>query len=137
MRDCPREPHIPIYMVVGGSVGCIKMAWLIYSQLSSKHQHSPSPHGSSVGSKIISFGLSLFLIVWFILGNYWILHIKWPEYTPTLFDPNRWCHRTLYVFSLIHLYVMYFVFGLIGMTTLTLAMCQLVGCPWLGTGTYK
>lgn len=36
VRDCPKEPRIPIYMIVGGSFGTIKMLWLIWRQIRSR-----------------------------------------------------------------------------------------------------
>lgn len=137
LRDCPREPHIPVYMVVGGSVGCIKMAWILWRQLRTRRVEDGSLNASSIGSKVASLGLTIFLIAWFALGNYWILRIKWPDYSPTLFEPNRWCHRTLYVFSLVHLCVIYSVIGLLFVLIITLAGCQLFGSPWLGPTRYK
>ncbi|KAK4882610.1 hypothetical protein RN001_005929 [Aquatica leii] len=137
LRDCPREPRIPVYMVVGGSVGCIKMAWILWRQLRFRRVDEGAVNAGSIGSKVASLGLTIFLIAWFALGNYWILRIKWPDYSPTLFEPNRWCHRTLYVFSLVHLCVLYSVIGLVLILIITLAGCQLFGSPWLGPTTYK
>lgn len=137
LRDCPREPHIPVYMVVGGSVGSIKMAWVLYNQLHTRRLEIGAPNATSYGAKATSFALTLFLISWFALGNYWILKIKWPDYTPTLFEPNKWCHRTLYVFSIVHLYIIYTVMGCVVVLVITLAGFQLFGCPWLGPARYK
>lgn len=137
LRDCPREPHIPVYMVVGGSVGCVKMAWVLWNQLHTRRLELGAMNASSIGSKVASLALTLFLLTWFALGNYWILRIKWPDYSPTLFDPNRWCHRTLYVFAIVHLFIVYSVFGAIIVLIITLAGCQLFGCPWLGPTRYK
>lgn len=137
LRDCPREPHIPIYMVVGGSLGCIKMAWLLWRQLGNRRLDDGVTSASSIGSRIASLALTVFLIAWFALGNYWILRIKWPDYAPTLYEPNRWCHKTLYVFSLVQLCIMYSVFSVFMLLVIILAGCQLAGCPWLGPGRYK
>lgn len=124
-------------MVVGGSLGCVKMAWVLWRQLGSRRLDVGVTTHSSAGSRVASLALTVFLVAWFALGNYWILKIKWPDYSPTLYEPNRWCHRTLYVFSLVHLCVVYSVFGVIGLLVITLASCQVIGCPWLGPGRYK
>lgn len=137
IRDCPREPYIPVYMVVGGSVGSIKMAWVLWNQLHTRRLDMSTSNASSYGSKATSFALTAFLAVWFAMGNYWILRIKFPDYAPTLFEPNRWCHRTLYVFSLVHLYVLYSVLGSIVVLVIALAGCQMFGCPFLGPARYK
>ncbi|XP_049820290.1 uncharacterized protein LOC126264831 [Aethina tumida] len=137
LRDCPREPNIPIYMVIGGGVGCVKMGMTLYSQLHTRRMEVGVMNATSIGSKVASVALTVLLITWFALGNYWILRIKWPDYTPTLYDPNRWCHRTLYVFSLVHLCIVYSVIGMIVVLVVVLAGCQLFGCPWLGPARYK
>lgn len=36
IRDCPREPNIPIYMVVGGILGSVRMFWTLYTQIRSR-----------------------------------------------------------------------------------------------------
>lgn len=125
-------------MVVGGGVGCIKMGLTLYSQLHTRRLEVGAVNATSTVSKVASVILTVFLIVWFSLGNYWILRIKWPEYAPTtLFEPNRWCHRTLYVFSLVHLCIIYFLIGSVVILMIVLAGCQFFGCSWLGPVSYK
>lgn len=65
----------------------------------------------------------------FVSGHYWILHIKWPEYELSLYAPNRWCHKTLYIFSLVHLCVIYVVLLVILMMAVGLAFCRILECP--------
>ncbi|KYB29540.1 uncharacterized protein LOC103314073 isoform X1 [Tribolium castaneum] len=138
LKDCPREPYIPIYMVVGGSVGCVKMGLTLYNQLHTRRMDASSTaNAASIGSRVASIALTGFLIIWFSFGNYWVLRIKWPDYAPTLFEPNHWCHRTLYVFALVHLCVVYSVMGCVVVLMLVLAGCQMFGCPWLGPARYK
>ncbi|XP_072398898.1 uncharacterized protein [Diabrotica undecimpunctata] len=137
LRDCPREPNIPIYMIVGGSVGCIKMSLTLWSQFHNSRTGNNGMNATSIVSKIASVALTVLLLVWFALGNYWVFKILWPDYAPTLFEPNKWCHKTLYVFSLVHLFVVYLLFGVIVMLVVVLASCQLFGCSWLGPARYK
>ncbi|XP_060524510.1 uncharacterized protein LOC132700930 isoform X2 [Cylas formicarius] len=138
LRDCPREPNIPIYMVVGGSVGCIKMGLTLWSQLHTRRMDAQSSNATSIGSKVASVALTVLLITWFGLGNYWILRIKWPDYAPSsIFEPNKWCHRTLYVFALVHLCIVYSLLGAVFVLVVVLAGCQIFGCPWLGPARYK
>ncbi|XP_023290831.1 uncharacterized protein LOC105702924 isoform X2 [Orussus abietinus] len=91
------------------------------------------------GMKVVSktmvvtvFMACLFIVplVMFIMGNYWILKIKWPEYTEKLFDPNLWCDKTLYIFSLVHLCIVYAVIAASLLTAIGLALCRLLACPW-------
>lgn len=144
MKDCPKEPHIPVYMIVGGSFGTIKMLWLLWRQVrsrryerldarsrASRSNSNEDAISTSAGSRITNFLLTSFLIVWFVLGNVWILSIYWPEFEPTLYEPNRWCHKTLYVFSLVHLVIMYSLMVVVILVTVTLIICQICLCPLL------
>ncbi|XP_075227819.1 uncharacterized protein LOC142328161 [Lycorma delicatula] len=140
-RDCPMEPHIPIYMIVGGGFGLIKMIWMLWSQIRSRryerldarNRSSGSSAGddTSAGGRITNFLLTSFLIIWFILGNYWIWGIGWPDFQPTLYEPNKWCHKTLFIFSLVHLIIIYSVIGIIAIITIILISCQLCVCSML------
>ncbi|XP_015179531.1 PREDICTED: uncharacterized protein LOC107068043 [Polistes dominula] len=133
IKDCPREPHIPVYMVVGGTLGTVRMFWSLYSQIRSRRPEAltvPNTRSYVSPMKLASITLSCFLVGWFVLGNYWILSIEWPEYTPLLYDPDRWCHRTLYIFSLVHLCIVYVVIALSILLSLGLAFCRIFACPW-------
>lgn len=52
LRDCPREPNIPIYMVIGGGVGCVKMGMTLYSQLHTRRMEVGVMNATSIGSKV-------------------------------------------------------------------------------------
>ncbi|XP_064072356.1 uncharacterized protein LOC113400846 [Vanessa tameamea] len=133
IRDCPAEPRIPVYMVVGGAAGGIGIFWLLWAQLASRSATSPA----SIPELILAYTLTIFLICWFGFGNFWILNIMWPDFAPTLFEPNKWCHRTLYVFALTQLGLVWGVIALILMIISALVICQVFGCGWLGPPRYK
>lgn len=63
-------------------------------------------------------------------GNYWILKIRWPEFEAKMFDPDHWCAKPLYIFSVVHLGVVYAVIGISIVTALSLAVCRVLSCPW-------
>ncbi|XP_020292040.1 peptidyl-prolyl cis-trans isomerase CYP95-like [Pseudomyrmex gracilis] len=132
IKDCPKEPFIPVYMLIGGVLGTVRMVWALYSQIRSRRPEVlsvPSTRTYASPMKLLSVALSFFLVVWFILGHYWILHIMWPEYEMTLYSPNRWCHKMLYIFSLVHLCVIYAVLFVILMMAVGLAFCRILECP--------
>ncbi|XP_072932955.1 uncharacterized protein [Epargyreus clarus] len=133
IRDCPAEPRIPVYMVVGGAAGGVGICWLLWAQLASRSSNS----SASVPERILAYTLTGFLMGWFGFGNYWTLGIMWPDYAPTLFEPNQWCHRTLYIFALTQLGVVWGVVALLVFLLLTLVICQVFGCGWLGPPRYK
>ncbi|CAK1555081.1 unnamed protein product [Leptosia nina] len=120
IRDCPAEPRLPVYMVVGGAAGGAGICWLLWAQLASRTSNS----SASVPEKILASTLTVFLMGWFAFGNYWTLGIMWPDYAPSLFEPNQWCHRTLYVFSLTQLGVVWGVLALMSLLLLSLVICQ-------------
>lgn len=141
LRDCPEEPHLPVYMVVGGSFGAIKMMWVIWRQIKSRRYErldvvTPQPSSNyedtlltpSTGSRGASIALSLFLIVWFILGNYWTFRIYFPEFEPELYEPNKWCSKALYIFSLMHLGIIYLVILAIIILSIVLMCCHVFSC---------
>ncbi|XP_015123736.1 uncharacterized protein LOC107045850 [Diachasma alloeum] len=133
IKDCPKEPHIPVYMIVGGTLGSVRMFWALYSQIRSRRlENTITPHENSNISpmQLVSITLTVFLSGWFALGNYWILRIKWPEYTSTMFEPDRWCHKTLYVFAIVHLGIVYAAIGMSIVTAIGLAICRVLACPW-------
>ncbi|KAG7198535.1 hypothetical protein KM043_005902 [Ampulex compressa] len=132
LKDCPDESRIPLYMVVGGAFGGVQMFWALYSQIRSKRPEVlPVPAARSHISpmKLVSIALSCFLVCWFALGNYWILRIKWPEYKADLYDPNKWCHKTLYIFALVHLCVVYAAIAASLLVAIGLAFCRILACP--------
>ncbi|CAH1636301.1 unnamed protein product [Spodoptera littoralis] len=137
IRDCPAQPRIPVYMIVGGIMGGAGICWLLFAQLVNRNSNT----SASVVEKILASLLSIFLLVWFAFGNYWTLQIMWPDYAPTLFEPNQWCHKTLYVFSLTQLGVVWGLMALVLLLLLALAVCQVIaqvfGCGWLGPPRYK
>ncbi|CAH0399946.1 unnamed protein product [Chilo suppressalis] len=120
IRDCPAEPRIPVYMVVGGAAGGAGICWLLWAQLASRSSNS----SASIPERVLAYTLTIFLMGWFAFGNYWTLGILWPDYAPTLFEPNQWCHRTLYVFALTQLGVVWGVVLLLMLLLLALVVCQ-------------
>ncbi|XP_011054959.1 PREDICTED: uncharacterized protein LOC105146425 isoform X2 [Acromyrmex echinatior] len=70
IKDCPKEPYIPVYMLIGGVLGAVRMFWALYSQIRSRRpevsSHSANrPHVSPM--KLLSIVLSCFLVAWFVL----------------------------------------------------------------------
>ncbi|XP_076332772.1 transmembrane protein 272-like [Tachypleus tridentatus] len=116
LQDCPKQPNIPVYLLVGGAFGLIKLISTGWRQTKGRHFEPPSEALTdgdvdevlpTTSLKITDYALSIFLLVWFIMGNYWILSIYKPRYEPLLHDPNNWCAKSVYLFSVIHLYVSY------------------------------
>lgn len=95
LNECPREPKIPIFLFVGGLVGLLKLLQAIYEQSMKRRKEkidqgdddlndiddydSPGGGGGSGGdsdfnksSQFMNYVVSIFLFIWFALGNYWV-----------------------------------------------------------------
>jgi len=141
LRDCPKEPHLPVYMVVGGCFGTIRMIWNLWSQIRSRRYerldiiappasaYEDGLLASNIAARVLSIALTLFLLLWFGLGNYWTFRIYFPDFEPTLFEPNRWCSKQLYIFSLVHLGILYCVLLAFVSLAVVLSCCYVFSCP--------
>ncbi|XP_039288859.1 nascent polypeptide-associated complex subunit alpha, muscle-specific form-like isoform X2 [Nilaparvata lugens] len=140
-KDCPKEPILPVYMIVGGGFGTIKMLWMLWNQYRSmtyerldarsRSSGSSGDDPISTGGKITNFLLTTFLMVWFVMGNVWIWGMGWPDFKPTLLDPNSWCDKTLFLFALTHLVVLYSLIGVVIIVIIVLIASQVCVCPML------
>lgn len=132
LQECPKEPNIPLYLLIGGAFGLIKVATLLYHQMR-RRRYERLDDGlsdgdidevwSSTSTKITEYALTIFLLVWFGMGNYWVLRIYKPRFEPLLHEPNNYCDKTVYSFALIHLLVCYSVIGLWVVEVICLALC--------------
>lgn len=44
---------------------------------------------------------TVFLIVWFIYGNYLIYHYRLPRFEQTTEDPENWCSKNVYLLTIV------------------------------------
>ena len=73
------------------------------------------------GSTFTDAVLNLFLLAWFIVGQYWTWKAYLPNFEFGIEDPDNYCHRNVYIFILVHIgfvYTMFFaaIFFLIALT---------------------
>jgi hypothetical protein len=75
------------------------------------------------GSDFTDAVLNLFLLAWFIVGQIW----TWPVYMPNfefgLENPNKYCHRNVYIFILVHIAFVYVMFLAAILFLIALACC--------------
>lgn len=72
IKDCPIEPYIPLYMLIGGALGAVRMFWALYSQIRSRRPEVlsvPATRPYISPMKLLSIVLSCFLVGWFALGK--------------------------------------------------------------------
>ncbi|XP_061482143.1 transmembrane protein 272 [Rhineura floridana] len=110
LDDCPVQPLIPLYLLVGGVVGSLKVGLLLVDstrmrQLLSKSvmidddEDDEYPWRQNAHKYYIHLALSLFLFLWFILGNYWVFSVYLPNFIPPFHHPQDYCDKILYVFA--------------------------------------
>lgn len=128
--DCPVEPFIPIYLIVGGSFGIIKtiiviIQGILYSgDIFSRNTDKQIQVDERPSVWIFVDGfLNLFLFTWFIAGNIWVYSNYKPHFTPPLHQPMNYCNKTLYLFSFWVITSSYIVIGLLCLCTCCLGMC--------------
>ena len=97
--DCPVEPFIPIYLIVGGSFGMLKTVIVLCQRASSHEDDLDIDEDQSMSTKFIDGVLNLFLFTWFIAGNIWVYSKYKPNPRPPLHEPMNYCNPTLYMFA--------------------------------------
>lgn len=135
MGDCPEEPNIPLYLLIGGCLGFIKVLLLLwyqqkvrrYEKMGDIEESEDEENTDEVMSRSARFtnqALSVFLFVWFILGNYWVFSIWQPNYQQPLYNPNNWCDRFVYLFTFYKILTLHGVVALILIVTICLMVCN-------------
>ncbi|XP_047286234.1 transmembrane protein 272 isoform X1 [Homo sapiens] len=110
LEDCPIQPLIPLYLLVGGIVGTLKVSLLLYDSTRMRRLLSKAvviddddddeyPWRQNAHRYYIHLLLSLFLFLWFILGNYWVFSVYLPDFLPPFQQPQDYCDKTLYLFA--------------------------------------
>ncbi|XP_051800088.1 transmembrane protein 272-like [Acanthochromis polyacanthus] len=114
LEDCPRQPYIPIYLIVVGVFG------LVLSLLSCLPcAKKPEDGTTNPLNRICTAWNSLtscFLFCWFITGNVWIYSIYQPNYNRNTTHVEPYCDKTLYLFAfwtttLVYILLCLFLFG--------------------------
>ncbi|XP_069035164.1 transmembrane protein 272-like [Lepisosteus oculatus] len=138
LEDCPVQPMIPLYLLVGGVVGSLKVTLLLYDITKMRSLLSKSvviddddddeyPWRLNAHKYYLHIVLSLFLFIWFILGNYWVFSVYLPNFIPPFHRPSDYCEKSLYVFAVCVLGLSYTVLALLLLCTACLHVCSRCG----------
>lgn len=133
LRKCPMEPKIPLYLVVGGLTGLYKVLLLFFDESKMRHDdyHKPATtpsaagasvltriNGRSVATSALHKILDIFLSLWFLMGNFWVLKNVgfWANQATSGKIGDRYegtlktaalCETKIYAFALTHLVFCY------------------------------
>ncbi|KAH3836050.1 transmembrane protein 272-like [Dreissena polymorpha] len=106
-NDCPAERMIPIYLIVGGSFGIIKILSSIRQRCKNKDDEDRDEKNAN--TNLFDKTINLFLFAWFIAGNVLIyrIHGEWSK------DPTQanYCEPSLYWFAFWLTTAMYILVG--------------------------
>jgi len=115
LYDCPAEPCIPIFLIVGGSFSVLKYLIGVTTRVrrsdQENNQDPPRPHPAQ-------YVINCFLCAWFITGCVWVYRIYQP-----IFDPlkktnedgslnEQYCNKTVYTFAFWLITAAYIFLGL-------------------------
>lgn len=116
LDECPKQPNIPIYLLVGGCFGSIKVMLVLCQQVRNLRDDDDEELSDEdellTITKMANIGLNIFLCIWFIFGNYWLFGIWLPYFRPPLLEPKNWCDKSVFTFTFWHLIVCHILIGL-------------------------
>ena len=101
LNDCPLEPKIPIFLIIGGISGVLKNVLLIVENVLKRHSRTLSRRFKRQKKWIIyvwrAFNLvfNLFMLAWIITGSYWIF----SSYSAVHSNDFTNCNELLYKFG--------------------------------------
>ncbi|KAJ3585631.1 hypothetical protein NHX12_014350 [Muraenolepis orangiensis] len=121
LKECPRQPYIPIYLVVAG------VFELMLGLLSNAHRQKDAPSTQLKNICVVWNSLTLlFIFCWFIAGNVWIYSIYEPNYNQTTTATDPYCNKTLYLFA----------FWTTTLVYILLCVFLLISCCWVAVALF-
>ncbi|CAF1114894.1 unnamed protein product [Adineta steineri] len=117
LNDCPIQPNLPVYLLVVGSMGLVRVLNLLWKQFRRRRMRKlegveldQEEETENDGSSFTDAVLNLFLLAWFIVGQFWTWGVYLPNFEFGLENPHHYCHRNVYVFALVHIGSVYVLF---------------------------
>ncbi|KAK3099306.1 hypothetical protein FSP39_002391 [Pinctada imbricata] len=134
LSDCPVQRKIPVYLLVGGCFGILKILGTIWRNIHSRRYDNMDffydSHDSDAYShhtyKLIDILLSLFLLSWLIAGSYWVFSIWKPNFKQILHDPRNWCDKTVYMFATYQIIGCYGFLGFVIIVGLSILFTEVI-----------
>lgn len=107
-NDCPAEPYIPLFLIVGGSFSVFKYLIGVKQRIRRGDTDSQEPPPAHPAQSLIT----CFLCCWFISGCVWVYRIYKPTMNELHRDSVDYCNRTVYVFAFWLITTAYIFLGL-------------------------
>ncbi|CAF0889770.1 unnamed protein product [Rotaria sp. Silwood1] len=130
LNDCPVQSNLPVYLLVVGSMGLVRVLNLLWKQFRRRRMRKlegveldQEEETENNGSDFTDAVLNLFLLAWFIVGQYWTWRVFMPNFEFGIENPNNYCHRNVYIFTLIHIGFVYVMFLAAIFFLIALACC--------------
>uniref|UniRef100_A0A915L441 Uncharacterized protein n=1 Tax=Romanomermis culicivorax TaxID=13658 RepID=A0A915L441_ROMCU len=120
LDECPMRKEIPLYNLIGGTTGFLMVGTFFLKHrrmrkgddgtddelevgpsVATDTRRSAANNMMSYNSQsiaIVEWLITLFMIIWFIIGNYWVFSIYWPPFRQPMksLTPGLWCNKTFY-----------------------------------------
>lgn len=97
VHECPAQNFIPIYLIVGGVVGLVKIFTSLYYRW--KYWKKGTARPENMNPNPIDGILNLFLLAWFITGCVLVFRMYLPEFNDE--TAANYCHVVVYWFAFI------------------------------------
>ncbi|XP_018570203.1 uncharacterized protein LOC108910159 isoform X2 [Anoplophora glabripennis] len=110
-KKCPASPNIPVFLIAEGVIGLVSKLLSLGRNFILRY----------LKIDVILSVMGLVEVTFLICGSVWVYRAFEPKYDPAYED--RYCSRTLYLFSLIFIscvYILTFAF-------LFMVLCMLIG----------
>lgn len=105
-NDCPAEPYIPLFLIVGGAFSVFKYLIGVITRIrqgDSNSQEPPQPHPAQSL-------ITCFLCGWFITGCVWVYRVYKPNFDDE--ESSSYCNETVYIFAFWLITTAYIFLGL-------------------------
>ncbi|XP_055360837.1 transmembrane protein 272-like [Betta splendens] len=126
-NECPQQPYIPIYLIVGGVFGFM-MAVLYWFPCTQREEGDSNPDPPGCLYSTWTSLTKLFLFCWFIAGSIWICSIYEPDFVKNPASPELYCNKTLYQSALFYTIVGYSIM-FVYLVHCLLPLCLSLWCP--------
>lgn len=124
VKDCSFQIMIPIWLIVSGALSIIKNLSTLIQRIKALN----NVESTSTFINVFDSFMTLFLIVWFLCGNYWVYHDNsLIQYTNRELE-TTYCDKTTYLFSFWLITSIYMLIGA-GILVFCFTVCCTIFIP--------